>query len=391
RGRPAADPPRAHPVGAHDARGGIRHDRRRRRSAHAAAPRRGRRRPRRERPRRRPAARVGRDGGVRVHRAARSAPRHAPTARRRGPLGPRRHPHRRPAGRRPDPRAHPHGRRAARRRRAHPHDPRSPRGRHLLVARHGPRVGRARIRRHRARFRGRDRRRPHLTSPDAEISRIADRIARSDPNRVRSPRFVTHSEGSSMQFLTLIRTELGRLTSSPMKVLALAALMLVPLLYSGLYLWGNDDPYGNLDSVPAALVVQDEGANQNGEDVNYGEQVRDQLVDDGTLDWHVTSEDRAAEGLQSGAYDFFVTLGPDFMRSVTSRAHDDPTKAVVELTTNDANSYLAGTSADTVTDPVRDSLAQEVGEQAAQTLLDNLATIRSGLADAADGASQLHD
>ncbi len=194
-----------------------------------------------------------------------------------------------------------------------------------------------------------------------------------------------------MQFLTLIRTELSRLTSSPMKVLALAALMLVPLLYSGLYLWGNDDPYGNLDSVPAALVVQDEGANQNGEDVNYGEQVRDQLVDDGTLDWHVTSEDRAAEGLQSGAYDFVVTFGPDFSRSLTSIADDDPTKAVVELTTNDANSYLAGTIADTVTDTVRDSLTQEVGEQAARTLLDNLATIRSGIADAADGASQLHD
>ncbi|WP_221584923.1 YhgE/Pip domain-containing protein [Microbacterium sp. G2-8] len=194
-----------------------------------------------------------------------------------------------------------------------------------------------------------------------------------------------------MKFPTLVRTELRRLTSSPMSILALVALMLVPVLYSGLYLWGNDDPYGNLDSVPAALVVEDEGATQDGDDVNYGEQVRDDLVDDGTLDWHDTDADAAAAGLQSGEYDFIVTFGTDFSRSLTSIAEDDPTKAVVEVTTNDANSYLAGTIADTVTDTVRDNLTQEVGEQAARTLLDSLATIRTGLSDAADGSAQLAD
>jgi putative membrane protein len=194
-----------------------------------------------------------------------------------------------------------------------------------------------------------------------------------------------------MKFLTLVRTELKRLTGSPMQILALVALMLVPLLYAGLYLWGNDDPYGNLDSVPAALVVDDAGATQDGEDVNYGEQVRDNLIDDGTLDWHETSLKEAESGLASGEYDFIVRFGPDFSTSLTSIADDDPTKAVVELTTNDANSYLAGTIADTVTGTVRESLTQEVGETAAMTLLDSVATIRSGLVDAADGAQQLAD
>lgn len=194
-----------------------------------------------------------------------------------------------------------------------------------------------------------------------------------------------------MKFLTLVRTELKRLTGSPMQILALVALMLVPLLYAGLYLWGNNDPYGNLDSVPAALVVDDTGATQDGEDVNYGEQVRDNLIDDGTLDWHETNLKEAQSGLASGEYDFIVRFGPDFSTSLTSIADDDPTKAVVELTTNDANSYLAGTIADTVTATVRNSLTQEVGQTAAMTLLDSIATIRSGLVDAADGAKQLAD
>ena len=194
-----------------------------------------------------------------------------------------------------------------------------------------------------------------------------------------------------MKFLTLVRTEFTRLTSTPMKILALVALMLVPLLYSGLYLWGNDDPYGNLDGVPAALVVDDEGTRHDGEQVNYGEQVRNDLLDDGTLDWNVTSFEKAESGLDSGEFDFVVRFGPDFSTSLTSIADDDPTQAVVEVTTNDANSYLAGTIADTVTDAVRDSLTREVGENAAITLLDSLAEIRSGLVDASSGAQDLAD
>ncbi|NHI16110.1 YhgE/Pip family protein [Microbacterium excoecariae] len=190
---------------------------------------------------------------------------------------------------------------------------------------------------------------------------------------------------------TLVATELRRLTASPMATLALVALMIVPVIYAGLYLWGNDDPYGRLEEMPAALVVTDEGVTRDGDTTNYGAEVRDQLVEDGALEWHVTGAEEAADGLRAGAYDFVVTLGPDFSRHLASIDDDDPVQAEVELTTNDANSYLAGTIADTVTETVRAGLAREVGEEAARTLLDSVATIRSGLGDAADGANDLAD
>ena len=53
-----------------------------------------------------------------------------------------------------------------------------------------------------------------------------------------------------MRILTLVRSEFARLTSSRMGLLALIALMTVPVVYGGLYLWGNDDPYNQLDQVP---------------------------------------------------------------------------------------------------------------------------------------------
>ncbi|WP_425562662.1 YhgE/Pip domain-containing protein, partial [Microbacterium laevaniformans] len=57
----------------------------------------------------------------------------------------------------------------------------------------------------------------------------------------------------------MIAAELLGMTATRMSVIALIALMLVPVLYGGLYLWANQDPYGHFSEVPVALVDLDEG------------------------------------------------------------------------------------------------------------------------------------
>ena len=41
----------------------------------------------------------------------------------------------------------------------------------------------------------------------------------------------------------MIAAEFRRLSSTRMSVIALIALVAVPVLYGGLYLWANQDPY----------------------------------------------------------------------------------------------------------------------------------------------------
>ncbi|HEU0181590.1 MAG TPA: YhgE/Pip family protein, partial [Agromyces mariniharenae] len=61
------------------------------------------------------------------------------------------------------------------------------------------------------------------------------------------------------------------------------------------------------------------------------------------------------------------------------------------LSTNDANSYLAGTIGTQAVEQIRAAVAEQVGREAASMLLDSIATIRTNLADAADGAARLAD
>ena len=61
----------------------------------------------------------------------------------------------------------------------------------------------------------------------------------------------------------------------------------------GLYLWANRDPYGQLDQVPVALVVADTGAQLNGAERNLGDEVAQELIEDGAFDWHLATADEA--------------------------------------------------------------------------------------------------
>jgi putative membrane protein len=191
----------------------------------------------------------------------------------------------------------------------------------------------------------------------------------------------------------MIAAELRRLTSTRMSVIALLALVAVPVIYGGLYLWANQDPYAKLPEVPVALVVDDEGvrASDGVEARNVGDEVADELVDDRAFAWHRVSAAEAAAGLDDSRYDFAVTFPADFSEALTSVQTDAPRQAQIVLSTNDANSYLAGTIGSQAVERIRTSVAEQVGEEAASTLLTSISTIRGSLADAADGASRLTD
>jgi putative membrane protein len=191
----------------------------------------------------------------------------------------------------------------------------------------------------------------------------------------------------------MIVAELRRLTSTRMSVIALLALVAVPVIYGGLYLWANQDPYAKLPDVPVALVVDDAGvpATEGAAARNVGDEVADELIADGAFDWHRVSAAEAAAGLDDSRFDFSITFPADFSEALTSVQTDAPRQAQLILETNDANSYLAGTIGSQAVERIRAEVAEQVGEEAASTLLTSISTIRGKLAEAADGASQLAD
>ncbi len=194
-----------------------------------------------------------------------------------------------------------------------------------------------------------------------------------------------------MTIVTLIRSEFARLTASRMGKVALVALMTVPIVYGGLYLYGNENPYDQLNAVPAALVVQDTGTTVNGKTVNYGADTAKQLLKGQKFGWVEVSATTARKGITDGTYDFGLSFPASFSKNLASAGSDSPSGATLVLTTNDTNSYLSTTIAKQGAEAVRVELAKQVGEHASSSLLAAISSIRTGLVSASDGAKQLAD
>ncbi len=188
-----------------------------------------------------------------------------------------------------------------------------------------------------------------------------------------------------MTALHMAYTELRRLSRTALGKATLVALVLVPTLYAGLYLYANRDPYANLDQVPAALVMEDVGASDAaGRSLEYGDDVALQLVDQGAFDWEVTDRATAADGVDDGTYDFALVVPRDFSASLANVA-PDVDKARIQMITNDANSYLSTTVANQLVVDVREAIAAEVSQKAAATFLLGLADVRATLLESSAG------
>ena len=192
-----------------------------------------------------------------------------------------------------------------------------------------------------------------------------------------------------MSALRTALTELRRLLATRLGRMSLMALVLIPTIYSGLYLYANLDPYDGLDRVPAALVVADEPVEVDGEEQHLGSDLADELLEQRNFDWHRVDAAEAREGVRTGAYDFALTIPQDFTEALTSSSRFEPERAQLQLTTNDANSYLSTTMATTVAGKVRDAVAQQVGRTSAESLLSSIQEIGKGLDEAADGGDEV--
>ncbi|WP_340688284.1 YhgE/Pip domain-containing protein [Amycolatopsis coloradensis] len=195
-----------------------------------------------------------------------------------------------------------------------------------------------------------------------------------------------------MNPVRIAANELRRLSSGTLPKLAMAALVLVPLLYASFYLYANYDPYSRLDKLPAAVFTADTGAKDSaGAERNVGREVTDELVKSGTFQWHEVSPEEAAKGVRDDKYSFAIGIPRDFSAALLSSGNFQPQQATITLTTNDANNYLSGTIAKQVAEQVRKTIAEKVGSEAADKFLVGFSTIYGKIQEASTGASQLAD
>ena len=195
--------------------------------------------------------------------------------------------------------------------------------------------------------------------------------------------------------------ELRRFTGSSRAWLVLVGLLLVPLVYGGLYTWANESPQTRIDQVNAAVVNLDEPVTLKGADgkdqiVPLGRQVVGKLTSSASSSnyrWELTDAETARSGLDTGRYAAVLTIPADFSRSATSTSGPvEQTRAArLQMRTNDAVNYLDGSIAKAIATTTSEETARLVTEGYLGAMYAGYGQLRGQLGTAATGAGSLAD
>ncbi|MFR9675070.1 YhgE/Pip family protein [Streptomyces sp. TR06-5] len=187
----------------------------------------------------------------------------------------------------------------------------------------------------------------------------------------------------------LAALELRRFGRGRLPRAALAAVLLLPLLYGALYLWSFWDPYDRLDRVPVALVNRDRGATVEGERLDAGGDLVRGLRRSSTFDWQEVGKREARQGVADGRYFLSLTVPADFSERLASASGDDPATSALRVRTDDSNNYLVGQISRTVFAEVRAAASSKASRRFYDRIFVSFSTLHDRTQDAADGADRL--
>lgn len=178
---------------------------------------------------------------------------------------------------------------------------------------------------------------------------------------------------------------------TPSQRLALAFIVLIPLLYGGLYLWSTWDPYGRLDQIPVAVVNNDQPVVVSGQRIAAGEQFVAELRKTPIFGWRFVDDAEASAGVRDSRYYFKISVPRDFSARLSSGATGIPRRAGMLITLDDANGYGVGIMAKSVQSELESKINSAAVGAYYESAFGNLQRPRAGIGDAAAGAEGLRD
>ncbi|WP_172199635.1 YhgE/Pip domain-containing protein [Saccharibacillus qingshengii] len=194
-----------------------------------------------------------------------------------------------------------------------------------------------------------------------------------------------------MKSLAVFFNDLKTHLKNPKILIPIIVVLFIPVLYSGLFLKAFWDPYGKMDEIPVAVVNLDRGAEYDGQMLQAGKDLVDELKEDGSFDWQFVDAAEAAKGMEDEKYYMRITVPADFSEKATTVLDEKPQPAQIEFSPNKGYNFLAGQIGETAMKEIKTKVSEAVTKTYTEKLFAKLDTISEGFNDAGEGAGKLKD
>ncbi|KLA27377.1 YhgE/Pip domain-containing protein [Bacillus cereus] len=194
-----------------------------------------------------------------------------------------------------------------------------------------------------------------------------------------------------MKWNQLLRKEFTEIIKSKKILIPIIAVLFVPILYAGMFLWAFWDPYKQLDDLPVAVVNLDKGVVFDGKPIEVGKGLVDNLKDNTSFKWEFVSEKEAKKGMEGRKYYMLVRIPDDFSSNATTLLKDDPKPLNLEYIPNESLNFLSSQIGGTAIEKIKGEVSSTLTKTYAEKMFDSIQDVSKGLADGAEGANKLHD
>ncbi|MDQ0153780.1 YhgE/Pip domain-containing protein [Robertmurraya andreesenii] len=189
----------------------------------------------------------------------------------------------------------------------------------------------------------------------------------------------------------LLKEELRHIFTNRKIRVPIIALLFIPVLYSGMFLWAFWDPYAHMDDLPVVIVNEDKGASFEGEHLALGDELVDKLKDSDNFKFDFKSKKDAYKGLKNQDYYLLVEIPDNFSENATTLMDDEPKKLDLVYVPNESYNFLASQIGETAMEKIKASLSEKVTETYADTIFSKITDMADGIGQASDGAGKLSD
>mgnify|MGYP001028640928 CR=1 FL=1 len=189
----------------------------------------------------------------------------------------------------------------------------------------------------------------------------------------------------------LLKAELSSIFKNRMKLISILAIIFIPILYAGIYLWAFWDPYGHLEKLPVAVVNEDSGAEMNGKKLEVGKDLVDNLKESKDFDFQFVNKEEGYKDLENQKYYMLIEIPKDFSENATTLLDDNPKKLDLKYVSNPGFNFISSQIGNSAVEKIKEGVGKEVTETYAESVFENISKMATGLEDASTGAKDLSD
>ncbi|EWG12496.1 YhgE/Pip family protein [Cytobacillus firmus] len=189
----------------------------------------------------------------------------------------------------------------------------------------------------------------------------------------------------------LFLKEFSAIIKNKKLLIPIIAVMFIPVLYSGMFLWAFWDPYDHLDDLPVAIVNEDAGAVLEGNELHLGKDLVDNLKESKDFNFQFVDKEEAYKDLNNQQYYMLVEIPKDFSKNATTLLEDTPQKMNLIYVPNESYNFLSAQIGGTAVEKIKAALSEKVTETYAETMFDKVGELADGIGQASDGALHISE